>query len=324
MSVETSAHASRPAADPRLAVNLAGLRLRNGVLTASGTCGYGAEYADVLDYEQLGGFTTKSVTREPRPGNEPQRLVETGGGGLLNAIGLANTGLEGFIADKLPFIQTMPTVVLVNVAGHSLDDYLAVCERLDACEAIAGLELNVSCPNVKDGLTFGTDQALLAELIREVRAVVQRAKLIVKLSPNVTDITLFARAAIDAGADMLSLINTYVGLAVDVERQRPMLANTTGGLSGPAIKPLALHAVHRVYRAAARDAGVPIIGMGGIQTARDAIEFMLAGASAVAIGTGLFIDPTLPTKIAAGVLAYLDRHEISTASELVGRLQIST
>jgi dihydroorotate dehydrogenase (NAD+) catalytic subunit len=307
--------------DPRLSIDLAGLKLRNPVLTASGTCGYGAEYADYLDYRRLGGFTTKSVTVEVRPGNEPQRIVEVRAG-MLNAIGLANAGLEGFCEHKLPFIEQMPTQVLVNVAGHSLDDYLTVCERLDQYESIAGLELNVSCPNVADGLMFGTNADQLAELVKAVRGVVKRAKLVVKLSPNVTDITQFARAAIDNGADMLSLINTYVGLAIDADRRQPMLANTTGGLSGPAIKPLALYAVHRVYREVAQPAGVPLIGMGGVQTARDAIEFFLAGASAVAVGTALFVDPAIPQKISDGLAFYLDQHGYASVRDLVGQLRV--
>ena len=310
-----------PPSDSRLAVNLAGLRLPNPVLTASGTCGYGPEYADLLDYTRLGGFTTKSVTVEERPGNKPQRVVEVRAG-LLNAIGLANVGLDRFVAEKIPYIAAMPTTVLVNVAGHSVDDYLKVCDTLDAHECIAGLELNVSCPNVSDGLMFGTDSKLLQELVTEVRPVVRRAKLIVKLSPNVTDISAFARAAITGGADILSLINTYVGMSIDVQTRRPRLANVTGGLSGPAIKPLALFNVHRVYREVARDASVPLIGMGGIQTPADAIEFLLAGASAVAVGTALFVNPAIPIQIADGLAQHLDERGLSSVSELVGQVEL--
>ncbi|MFH1746007.1 MAG: dihydroorotate dehydrogenase [Planctomycetota bacterium] len=308
-------------ADARLAVELAGLRLRNPVLTASGTCGYGSEYADVMDYHGLGGFTTKSVTVEPRAGNDPQRLVEVRAG-VLNAIGLANVGLQQFIAEKLPFIRQMPTRVFVNVAGHSVADYVAVCGELDGEECIAGLELNVSCPNVADGMTFGTDARLLRELVREVRQVVKRAKLVVKLSPNVTNVAEMARAAIDGGAEILSLINTYVGLCVDADTWRPMLANVTGGLSGPAIKPLALYNVHRVYREVAREAGVPLIGMGGIQSVRDAVEFFLAGASAVAVGTALFLDPNITTKIARGLAEYLQERGLKHIGELTGRMEL--
>ncbi len=307
--------------NPRLITNLAGLALRTPVLTASGTCGYGPEYAEVLDYRRLGGFTTKSVTLHERAGNEPERVVEVRAG-LLNAIGLANVGLQRFIAEKLPFIRTLPTTVLVNVAGHSLDDYVAVAAALDQYDCIAGLELNVSCPNVADGLMFGTDPHLLRRLVTAVRRTLRRARLVVKLSPNVTQIADLARAAIDGGAEILSLINTYVGLSIDAQTWKPRLANVTGGLSGPAIKPLALYNVHRVYREVARDAGVPIIGMGGIQTTADAIEFFLAGASAVAVGTALFVDPTLPVKIADGLADYVAARGLPNVSALTGQLQL--
>ncbi|MEW6251407.1 MAG: dihydroorotate dehydrogenase [Planctomycetota bacterium] len=312
--------AAGAADDPRLSVELAGLRLRNPVLTASGTCGYGPEYADVLDYGALGAFTTKSVTVEERRGNEPERVVEVRAG-LLNAIGLANAGLAGFLEHKLPFIRTMPCPVLVNVAGHSIEDYVTVAAALDREECIAGVELNVSCPNVCDGLMFGTDPRLLREVTAAVRKVVRRAKLVVKLSPNVTDIAEMARAAIAGGAEILSLINTYVGMSIDARTRRPRLANVTGGLSGPAIKPLALYNVHRVYREVARTAGVPIIGMGGIQTTEDAIEFLLAGASAVAVGTALFVDPCAPVKIAAGLAEYVDERGLGSVRDLTGALQ---
>lgn len=309
-------------ADPRLETRLAGLVLRTPVLTASGTCGYGAEYAAVLDYFRLGGFTTKSVTVEERPGNEPPRLAEVPGG-LLNAIGLANVGLKRFVAEKLPFLRTMPTTVIVNVAGHRVEDYVEVAAALDPHDCIAALELNVSCPNVADGLVFGTEPRQLRALTAAVRGVLKRARLIVKLSPNVTDITELARAAIDGGAEILSLINTYVGLSIDISTWTPRLGNVTGGLSGPAIKPLALNHVHRVYRAVARDAGVPIIGMGGIQTAADAIEFFLAGASAVAVGTALFIDPSAPVKIADGLAAYVAARGLPNVAALTGALRAS-
>lgn len=290
------------------------------MITLSGTCGYGDEYAPFMDLTQLGAFTTKSVTVLPRKGNPPQRIVETAGG-MLNAIGLANVGLERFVAEKLPVLAEIGVPAIVNVAGHSIDDYLTVCARLDPLEAVAGLELNVSCPNVCDGLVFGTDPAALNGLVKRVREVVRRAVLIVKLSPNVTDVSVMARSAIDGGAEALSMINTFVGMAIDAERQEPILANTTGGLSGPAIKPLALAQVHKVYREVAKSAGIPIIGMGGIQNWRDAIEFMLAGASAVGIGTALFIDPTTPLRVLEGIEDYLRRHHIPSISELVGQLR---
>ncbi len=307
--------------DPRLGVTLAGCDLRTPVLTASGTCGYGSEYAGMLDYARLGGFTTKSVTRLERRGNAPERIVEVRSG-LLNAIGLANVGLQRFLAEKVPYIAEMPTRVFVNVAGYATDDYVEVARAIDAVPAVAGIELNVSCPNVSDGLLFGTSPNRLRELVEAVRSVVRRGLLIVKLSPNVTDIAETARAAIDGGAQVLSLINTYVGMAIDARARRPRLANVTGGLSGPAIKPLALFAVHRVYREVAAAARVPIIGMGGIESTEDAIEFMLAGASAVAVGTALFVNPSLPIRIADGISRYLDEHSVARASDLVGRLEL--
>lgn len=303
-----------------LTTRLGRLVLRNPVITVSGTCGYGDEYAPFMDLNQLGAFTTKSVTREERKGNAPCRIVETPAG-MLNAIGLANVGLERFVAEKLPVLAELDVPAIVNVAGHRVDDYLAVCERLDARPEIAAFELNVSCPNVADGLVFGSDPCRLRELVAEVRGVVRNAVLIVKLSPNVTDVTQTARAAIEGGAECLSLINTFVGMAIDVERQRPVLANTTGGLSGPAIKPLALHLVHRVFTQVARPAGIPLIGMGGISHWRDAVEFLLAGATAVGVGTALFIDPTSPLQIIAGIEDYLRRHNIGAVSELTGRLR---
>ncbi|MDX2198665.1 MAG: dihydroorotate dehydrogenase [Phycisphaerae bacterium] len=304
--------------DPALRTTLAGVPMVSPVLTASGTCGYGPEYAELLDYRRLGGFTTKSVTRHERPGNNPERIVETRAG-LLNAIGLANVGVERFIAEKIPFIERMPTAVWVNVAGYDISDYTFVIERLDEHACIAGFELNVSCPNVKDGLMFGTDPRLLREVVAAARAASKRHPMIVKLSPNVTDIADLARAAIDGGADALSLINTYVGLSINAETWKPNIANVTGGLSGPAIKPLALFNVHRVYREVAQKANIPILGMGGIQTTSDAVEFLLAGATAVAVGTALFVDPTIPQKIAAELPAYLSKRGLSHVSELVGR-----
>ena len=300
-----------------LSVQIGRVRLKNPVLTASGTCGYGAEYAPFVDLSQLGGFITKSVTVLPRKGNAPQRIVETPGG-MLNAIGLANVGLDEFVRSKVPYIATMGTAVFVNVAGHSIDDYLTVCERLDPLPELAGVELNVSCPNVSDGLMFGTDPALLQDLVTRVRQVVKRGTLIVKLSPNVTDITRTARAAIEGGADALSLVNTFLGMAIDIDSWRPMLANGSGGLSGPAIKPLAIHLVHRVWREVARDAKIPIIGLGGIRNWHDAVEFMLAGASAVAVGTALYVDPTTPAQIADGISKYLAARGLSSVSDIVG------
>lgn len=305
--------------EPDLTVQIAGVTLKNPVLTASGTCGYGEEYAPFMDLSQLGGFTTKSITIRPRPGNESPRIVETCGG-MINAIGLANVGVDEFLASKLPFIQKMETAVFVNVAGHSIDDYVAVCRRIDGAQGIAGVELNVSCPNVADGLMFGTDPQLLHQLVAAVRTVCRRSALIVKLSPNVTDISSLARSAIDAGADALSMVNTFLGMAIDIESWQPKIANESGGLSGPAIKPLAIHLVRKVWREVASKTGTPIIGIGGISTWQDAAEFMLAGASAVSVGTALYVDPSAPLKIVEGLREYLKRKGLASARELVGRM----
>ena len=300
-----------------LSVMLGKLTVKNPVLPASGTCGYAHEYSPYVDLSKLGGFTTKSVTVKPRMGNAPQRIVETPGG-MLNAIGLANVGLEEFMSDKVPQIATLGTAVFVNVAGYQIEDYVTVCRRVDTAPELAGVELNVSCPNVSDGLMFGTDPGLLKELVQAVRPEVKRGVLIVKLSPNVTNISATARAAIEGGADALSMVNTFLGMAIDIERQRPVLANLTGGLSGPAIKPMAIQMVYKVYREVARDAGIPIIGIGGIRNWQDAVEFILAGASAVSVGTALYVDPTTPLKIVDGLSEYLTRHGLRSVSDLVG------
>lgn len=304
-----------------LAVKLAGLRLANPLLTCSGTCGYAFEYADFMDLSKLGAFVTKSITREERPGNEPARIVETRAG-MLNAIGLANVGLDRFLKEKVPQIEKMPCPVIVNVAGHSFDDYTETCGAMDSLDCVAAVELNVSCPNVKDGLTFGTHPGRLKELTAEVKKVLPHKPLIVKLSPNVEDITLTARGAIDGGADILSLINTFTAMSIDIHKRRPRLANVTGGLSGPAIKPIALHLVSRVYRTVAKSAGVPIIGMGGVQYWQDAVEFILAGASAVAVGTALFVDPATPVKICEGLSDYMEQMQIGSVQDFVGALEM--
>jgi dihydroorotate dehydrogenase (NAD+) catalytic subunit len=306
---------------PDLSIKLRSLSLANPTLTCSGTCGYAFEYADFMDLSKLGAFVTKSITREERPGNEPTRIVETRAG-MLNAIGLANVGLDRFLAEKVPQLEKMPCPVIVNVAGHSYDDYIETCAAMNGLKCIAGVELNVSCPNVKDGLTFGTHPGRLRELTCEVKKVLPAKPLIVKLSPNVEDITQTARGAIEGGADILSLVNTFTAMAVDIHKRRPRLANVTGGLSGPAIKPIALHLVSRVYRSVAKSAGVPIIGMGGVQTWQDAVEFILAGSSAVAIGTALFVDPAVPNKIVDGLAEYMQKQGIERVSDLVGALEL--
>lgn len=306
--------------DVDLSVDLAGMAMRNPIMTASGTSGYGAEYGEHVDLRRLGAFVTKAISPEVRKGNPPERIVETQGG-MLNAIGLANIGLERFVAEVVPFWEKMDVPVIVNVVGHSVEDFRTVCSRLDAIDCIAGLELNVSCPNVADGLDFGTDPDRLWALVASVRSDVRRAKLIVKLSPNVTDIAEIAAAAIHAGAEALSVINTVQGMAVNVNTWRPMLANRSGGLSGPAVKPIALFAVNRVYTQVARAAGIPIIGMGGISTWQDAVEFLLSGATALAVGTALFVDPRTPFSICDGLAEYLRQRKLSSVRDLIGKLE---
>jgi dihydroorotate dehydrogenase (NAD+) catalytic subunit len=241
---------------------------------------------------------------------------------MLNAIGLANVGLKRFLDEKVPLIRKMPCPVIVNVAGHSTDDYVETVGAMNDIDCIAGVELNVSCPNVKDGLTFGTHPARLRELTQQVKKVLRKKPLIVKLSPNVDDITLTARASIEGGADILSLINTFTAMSIDIHKRRPRLANVTGGLSGPAIKPIALHMVSRVYRTLAKSANIPIIGMGGIQNWQDAVEFLLAGASAVGIGTALFVDPSAPNKIVDGLEQYMESKQIERLSDLIVALEL--
>ncbi len=306
---------------PDISVNLAGLKLANPTMTCSGTGGYAFEYADFMDLSKLGAFVTKSITREYRPGNEPSRIVEVRAG-MLNAIGLANVGLKRFLDEKVPELKRMPCPVIVNVAGHSFDDYVETVGAVQALDCVAGVELNVSCPNVKDGLTFGTHAGRLRELTAAVKNVIPGKPLIVKLSPNVEDITATARAAVEGGADILSLVNTFTAMAIDIYKRRPRLANVTGGLSGPAIKPIALHLVSRVYRNVAKSANVPIIGMGGIQYWQDAVEFILAGASGVAVGTALFVDPATPNKICEGLVDYMQKMKVQKLADLVGALEL--
>src|ERR1041384_947746 len=306
---------------PDLSINLAGLKLSNPLMTCSGTCGYAFEYADYTDLSKLGAFVTKSITREERAGNEPSRIVEVRAG-MLNAIGLANVGLDRFLAEKVPLLQKMPCPVIVNVAGHSFDDYTETVGAMNGLDCVQAVELNVSCPNVKDGLTFGTHPGRLRELTGAVKKVLPDKPLIVKLSPNVADITETARATIEGGADILSLVNTFTAMTIDIHKKRPRLANVTGGLSGPAIKPIALHLVSRVYRTVAKEAGIPIIGMGGIQYWQEAVEFLLAGAPAIATGTALFVEPATPIKIIGGLKQYMEKMKVQRLSDLVGALEL--
>jgi dihydroorotate dehydrogenase (NAD+) catalytic subunit len=308
-------------AEPDLSVSIAGVRLANPLMTASGTCGYADEYADFVDLGGLGAFVTKSITVAPREGNDYPRVVETRAG-MLNAIGLANVGLEAFLRDKVPLLERLGLPVFVNVAGTTVEDYLAVASALEDVGIVRGVELNISCPNVKEGgIQFGVDPGQVERITAALRAVCRKNILIVKLSPNVTDIAATAAAAVAGGADALSLINTFTAMAVDVERRRPVLANVTGGLSGPAIRPVAVHMVHRVFTEVARPAGVPIIGMGGIQYASDALEFLLAGATGLAVGTALFVDPACLTDIREGIADYLRRHGHAAIGEIIGTLQ---
>ncbi|MGC8540820.1 MAG: dihydroorotate dehydrogenase [Phycisphaerae bacterium] len=307
--------------EPDLSVQIGKMHLANPMMTASGTCGYADEYADFADLSKFGAFVTKSISKAPRKGNESYRVIETRAG-MLNAIGLANIGLERFISEKIPILEKMGIPVIVNVPGWCVEDYADVAERLDQeLPVVRGIELNVSCPNVKNGLSFGTDPARLAELVAAVRKRVKRATLIVKLSPNVADVAVTARAAVEAGADCLSLINTFTAMVIDIEKGRPMLANGTGGLSGPAIKPIAVFMVHRVYSQVAKAHAIPIIGMGGIQTWQDAVEFLLAGATGLAVGTALFIDPAIPNKICDGLRDYLRHKGHKRVQDIIGTLQ---
>jgi len=304
-----------------ISVEFGGLALANPVFTASGTCGYAGELGEFMDLDRLGGFVTKSITAEPRMGNATPRIVETDAG-MLNAIGLANIGIERFILEKLPELSQMKAAVFVNVAGETIAEYVTVVEQLANQEAVAGLELNISCPNVaKGGISFGTDPEQVREITSAVKQAAGEKMLIVKLTPSVTDIGAIARAAIDAGADAISLINTFTAMAIDIKARRPVLANRTGGLSGPAIKPIAVYMVNKVYNDAAKERGIPILGMGGIRNASDAIEFMIAGASAIAVGTGSFVQPECAVRIVDGIGKYCEENGIGSVKELVGSLE---
>ena len=297
--------------------DLGGMHLNNRVLVASGNFGYGNEAAPYTDLSQLGGIVTKSVSWLPRQGNAPTRIAETPAG-MLNSIGLANVGIDAFVRDKMPFLRQLDTAIIVNIAASSIDEYVDVLERLEGEDGIAGYEINVSCPNVKEGgLNFGTRCDMTETITRELRKRTTRP-LIIKLTPNVTHIGDFAKACEAEGADAVSLINTLVGMAVNLRTRRPVLSTITGGLSGPAIKPVALAKVCEVYKAVS----IPIIGIGGITTWEDAIEFLLVGASAVQVGTASFRDPDAAAKIAAGMEAFCEAEGINDIQELVGGLRI--
>jgi dihydroorotate dehydrogenase (NAD+) catalytic subunit len=302
---------------PDMSVEIAGLKMRNPVMTASGTFGYGEEYSEYVNLEEIGAIITKGLSLRPRSGNPTPRLVETPGG-MLNAIGLQNVGVDAFVEKKLPFLRTVDTPVIVNLFGNSLEEYGDLAARLDRIPEVAGVEVNISCPNVKHGgIVFGTDPKAAYEVVKLVREATIKP-LIVKLSPNVTDVVEMANACAEAGADALSLINTLTGMAVDLQRRRPVLANVTGGLSGPAIKPVALRMVWQVARAV----NIPIIGIGGIMSATDALEFMLVGATAVQIGTANFLDPSAAQTIARGMAQYLVENGIADVKSLIGAIEI--
>ena len=294
-----------------------GLYIKNPVMTASGTYGYGLEYEDFVELQRLGGIMVKGTTLHARQGNPYPRMAETPAG-MLNAVGLQNKGVDYFCGHIYPSIKDYDTAMIVNVSGSQVEDYIATAERINALERIPAIELNISCPNVKEGgMAFGVTCAGAASVVRAVRAVYDKT-LIVKLSPNVTDITEIARAVEAEGADAVSMINTLLGMAIDAERRRPVLSTVTGGLSGPAVKPIALRMVWQTAQAIK----LPIIGMGGIATASDAIEFLLAGASAIEVGTYNFVDPTATVKIVDGIEDYMRRHGFSSVNDLVGALQL--
>lgn len=301
---------------PDLSVSLAGISLKNPVMTASGTFGYGIEFMPLMDLDHLGGIVVKGLSLQPSPGNPPPRIVETACG-MLNAIGLENVGVDHFIRVKLPLLAHLKTPIFANIYGREIEEYAALAARFNDVEQVAGLEVNISCPNVKaGGVAFGTDPKMAANVISRVRAVTQKP-VIAKLSPNVTDIKVIAKAAESAGADVISLINTLTGMAIDIETRRPKLANVTGGLSGPAIKPVALRMVWETAGAV----DIPVIGIGGIETAQDALEFIIAGATAIEVGTANFINPTASVEIVEGISAYLASHRIKTIADLIGTLE---
>jgi dihydroorotate dehydrogenase (NAD+) catalytic subunit len=301
---------------PDMSVNLAGIALRNPVMTASGTFGYGQEFSEYVNLNTLGAFITKGLCVNPRPGNPTPRIVETPGG-MLNAIGLQNVGIEAFIEKKVPFLRTVDTPCIVNFFGETVEEYAEMAQRLDAIPEVAGLEMNISCPNVRQGgIVFGTDPACAASIVKACRAATKKP-LFVKLSPNVTDIVGMAHACADEGADALSLINTLIGMAIDLDKRRPVLANVTGGLSGPAIKPVALRMVWLVAKAVK----IPVIGIGGIMNATDALEFILAGASAIQVGTASFINPGAAQTIVEDMEAWLTAHGVADIKSLIGALE---
>lgn len=302
---------------PDLRVSIGSLRLANPVMTASGTFGYAREFERLMNLHRLGAVIVKGISLFPRPGNPPPRIVETACG-MLNAIGLQNVGVERFISEKMPYLHGLNVPVIVNILGGSIEEYRQITERLEGVPGVAGIEVNISCPNVKEGgVAFGGDPKMAAAVTKAVKDSCS-VPVIVKLSPNVTDIGLMARAVEDGGADSVSLINTLIGMAIDLKTRRPALANIIGGLSGPAIKPVALRMVFEV----ARQVKIPVIGIGGIETAEDALEFMLAGATAVQVGTANFINPRASEEVVDGMTSYVEEHRLGSIRELIGGLRL--
>jgi dihydroorotate dehydrogenase (NAD+) catalytic subunit len=301
---------------PDLKVNLGAIELQNPVMTASGTFGYAREFEGLVDLNRLGAIIVKGLSLEPTKGNPPPRIVETACG-MLNAIGLENVGIDVFVKEKLPFLQTLFPPIFANIYGRSIEEYAELAARVDELEAISGVEVNISCPNVKaGGIAFGADPNSAFNVVKAVRKKTSK-QLIVKLSPNVTDITIIARSAEEAGADALSLINTITGMAIDIKTRRPKIANITAGLSGPAIKPVALRMVWQVAQAAK----IPVIGIGGIMTAVDALEFFIAGATAVQIGTANFVNPHTTLYIIDGIEKFLVKKKIDRVADIIGTLE---
>ena len=297
-----------------LSVNIAGLKLKNPIIAASGTFGFGREFSGFFDLNLIGGISVKGLTLKPRKGNAPPRIAETPAG-ILNSVGLQNPGVEAFIRDEIPFLRRFDTCIITNIAGNTVDDYCRMAEILSEAD-IDAIELNVSCPNVKEGcLMFGSTAEGISNVTAAVRKVCKKP-LIVKLSPNVTDITEMAKAAEDSGADCVSLINTILGMAIDINSRRPILGNIMGGLSGPAVKPVAVRMVYQVSKAVK----IPVIGMGGISNAEDAVEFLLAGASAVMIGTAGFVNPYVWVETAEGIKKYMEKHGFEKVSDITGAL----
>jgi len=309
---------ARRGAGVDLAVTLGPLRLKNPVVAASGTFGYGTEFLPYLDLADLGGLVTKGLSLKPRRGNAPARTCETASG-MLNAIGLANVGVEAFLEEKLPALRDHDTAIIANVFGETLEEYVAVARRLNAARGLHAIELNLSCPNTeKGGIAFGVSPPVVRDAVAAVRRAAPDLPLIVKLTPNITDIGEAARAARDGGADVLSLVNTFLGMAIDLGARRPVLDNAVGGLSGPAIKPLALYMVHRVHQ----EVDLPIMGMGGITTPEDALEFMVAGSLAVQVGTASFFAPDSTVRIARGIERWCAANGIAAVRDLVGTLRL--